>query len=146
MTKKIVIVIAFVALLAAPAAIAQTPAMQDAMFNFIAGLPNDFLSITPAALKARLDAGEKPLIIDIREPNETATGYIQGAQLIPLRAVPKNLDKIPADKNTEMIFICGSGLRSSYVVMALSINGYKNVKGMVLGMREWNAQNFPVVK
>jgi rhodanese-related sulfurtransferase len=146
MYKKIAIVALLVALVTAPTAVAQTPAIQEALFNFIANLPDDFLSVTPAALKARLDAGEKPLIVDLREPRETATGYIQGALLIPLRTFPKNLDKIPSDKNAEIIFICGSGLRSSYTVMALHILGYRNVKGMVLGMREWNAQNFPVVK
>jgi len=146
MFKKIAIVAVLVALAAAPAAVAQTPAVQEAMFNFIANLPTDFLSLTPPALKAKLDAGEKPFLVDIREATETATGYIQGAVLIPVRTFPRNLDKIPSDRNAEIIVICGSGLRSSYVVMTLSNMGYRNVKGLALGMREWNAQNFPVVR
>jgi adenylyltransferase/sulfurtransferase len=146
MIKRMLLVTLLVALLAAPTAVAQAPAPQQAAFEFISGLPNDFLSVTPAALKTRLDAGEKPFILDVREPGETATGYIQGAVLVPVREFPKNLDKLPADKNAEIIVICGSGLRSAYVVMALNFMGYTNAKNLVLGMREWNAQKFPVVK
>jgi adenylyltransferase/sulfurtransferase len=146
MFKKIAIVAVLVALAAAPAAVAQTPAVQKAMFTFIANLPTDFLSLTPPALKAKLDAGEKPFLVDVREATETATGYIQGAVLMPVRMFPRNLGKIPSNRNAEIIVICGSGLRSSYVVMALSTMGYRNVNGLVLGMREWNAQNFPVVR
>ncbi|MDI6772784.1 MAG: rhodanese-like domain-containing protein [bacterium] len=146
MFKKIAIVAVLVALAAAPAAVAQTPAVQEAVFNYIANLPSDYMSIGVPALKAKLDAGEKPFMVDIREANETATGYIQGALLMPMRTVPRGLERFPTDRNAEIIFICGSGLRSSYTVMAFSIMGYRNVKGLALGMREWNAQTFPVVK
>jgi rhodanese-related sulfurtransferase len=146
MIKRLLLVLVLVAMMAAPTAVAQAPTPQDAAMRFIAGLPNDFLSITPPALKARLDAGEKPFILDVREPGETATGYIQGAVTVPVREFPKNLDKLPADKNAEIIVICGSGLRSAYVVMAMNFMGYTNAKNLVLGMREWNAQKFPTVK
>lgn len=146
MFKKIAIVAVLVALAAAPTAVAQTPVVQEALLNFIANLPADYMSIGVPALKAKLDAGEKPFMVDIRETTETATGYIQGALLIPMRTVPRSLERFPSDRNAEIIFICGSGLRSSYTVMAFSIMGYRNVKGMALGMREWNAQNFPVVR
>ncbi len=150
MSKRIMMVALLLALAFAPAltttAVAQAPSVQDAAMNFLRSLPNDFLSIAPPALKAKLDAGEKPFIIDVREPNETATGYIQGAVLIPIRSLPQNIDKLPANKGAEIIVVCGSGLRSSYVVMSLAEMGYTNVKGVTFGMREWNAQGFPVVK
>ncbi len=146
MFKKFAIVAILVALAAAPAALAQTPAVQEAMFTWIANLPADYMSIGVPALKAKLDAGERPFLVDIREATETATGYIQGAVLMPMRTVPRNLERFPSDRNAEILFICGSGLRSSYTVMAFSMMGYRNVKGIVLGMREWNAQNFPVVR
>lgn len=146
MFKRMVIVALVGALLGAPAAVAQVPAIQEAALAYLTNLPPDFRSITVPALKTRLDAGERPFILDVREATETATGYIQGAVLVPIRTLPRNLDRLPADKNTELIVICASGLRSSYVVMALTMMGYTNVKGVGLGMREWTAQNFPVVR
>ena len=60
--------------------------------------------------------------------------------------MPRNLDRLPADKNAEIVVICVSGLRATYVTMTLRLIGYTNAKTMALGMREWTAQNFPVVK
>jgi rhodanese-related sulfurtransferase len=134
------------ALVTAPAAMAQAPAPQDAAFQFLTSLPNDFKSIAPPALKARLDAGEKPFILDVREPNEVAAGLIPGAVWIPVRTLAQNMGKLPADKSAEIIVVCQSGLRSAYVTMALALSGYTNAKTLALGMREWYAQNFPVVK
>ncbi|MDR7418604.1 MAG: rhodanese-like domain-containing protein [Armatimonadota bacterium] len=146
MIKKLLLVVLLVGALTAPAAVAQTPAAQDVAFQFLTNLPNDFKSIAPAALKTRLDAGEKPFLLDIREPNEVTAGMIQGAVHIPVRSLAQNMSKLPADKSAEIVVICQSGLRAAYVTMGLTFAGYTNVKTMSLGMREWYAQNFPVVK
>ncbi len=135
-----------VALIVAPAAAAPSPTPGDAALQFMTNLPDGFRSIAPAALKTRLDAGEKPFLLDVREPNETAAGVIAGAVVIPIRSLAANMGKIPTVKEAEIIAICQSGLRSSYVAMALVMNGYTNARTMSLGMREWYAQNWPVVK
>jgi rhodanese-related sulfurtransferase len=126
--------------------VAQTPAVQEATYNFLSSMPADYNSIGVPALKTKLDAGEKPFLLDVRETNEFAAGRIQGAVNVPIRTIPKNLDKLPADKNAEIVVICVSGLRATYVTMTLRLNGYSNAKTMALGMREWTAQNLPVVK
>lgn len=146
MIRKMVLVGLLVAVLVAPAAVAQVPAPQDAAFQFLTSLPNDFKSIAPPALKARLDAGEKPFILDVREPNEVAAGFIPGAVWVPVRTLAQNMSKLPADKSAEIIVVCQSGLRAAYVTMALTLSGYTNAKTLALGMREWYAQNFPVTK
>jgi rhodanese-related sulfurtransferase len=148
MVKNILLVTLLLALAigVGPAAIAQAPGLQEAASSFLANLPADYHSIGVPALKARLDAGEKPFLLDVRETNEFEAGRIQGAVNVPIRTVPKNLDKLPADKNAEIVVICVSGLRATYVTMTLRLTGYANAKTMALGMREWTAQNFPVVK
>ncbi|MDR7484021.1 MAG: rhodanese-like domain-containing protein [Armatimonadota bacterium] len=144
--RTLLTVALLVALAAAPTAVAQTSPVQEALFGFLANLPADYHGIMPSALKARLDAGEKPFLLDVREVTEFEAGRIQGAVNIPIRTLPRNLDKLPADKNAEIVVICVSGLRATYVTMTLRLLGYTNVKTMALGMREWAAQNFPVVK
>ncbi|MDR7522900.1 MAG: rhodanese-like domain-containing protein [Armatimonadota bacterium] len=144
--KRLLTVALLVALAAAPTAVAQTSPVQEALFGFLANLPADYHSIMPPALKARLDAGERPFLLDVREAAEFEAGRIQGAVNVPIRTLPRNLDRLPADKNAEIVVICVSGLRASYVTMTLRLLGYTNAKTMALGMREWTAQNFPVVK
>jgi rhodanese-related sulfurtransferase len=146
MIKRMLLVALLVAVLAAPAALAQAPALQEALFGFLTNLPTDYHSIAPPALKTRLDAGERPFLLDVRETTEFEAGRIQGAVNIPIRTLPRNLDRLPSDKSAEIVVICVSGLRATYVTMTLRLIGYTNVKTMALGMREWTAQNFPVAK
>ena len=127
-------------------AIGNEPLLQHRVLGFLTYLPGDYQSVTPAFVKARLDAKDLPLIIDVREPSEFAQGHIDGAVNIPIRTLSQNLHRLPANRGTEIITVCPSGFRSAQVTMALSLLGYTNVKTMVLGMREWNARGFPVVR
>jgi len=48
-------------------------------------------------------------LIDVREPQEFATGSFKGAINMPIGSLEKNIDKLPADK--PIIFFCGAGGR-----------------------------------
>lgn len=144
--KKFAIVLAvLVALAAAAPTLAQVPAVQEALFSYLVNIPADFNSIAAPALKARLDAGEKPFILDVREENEFAAGHIPGAVNVPIRVISKNMDKLPA-KDAAVVVVCKSGMRAAYVTMTLSILGWTNVKDMAFGMTEWEKQGFAMVK
>jgi rhodanese-related sulfurtransferase len=135
-----------IVLSATSAAIGNTPLLQHRVLGYLTNLGEDYLSVTPAFVKERLDAKTLPLILDVREPNEFAQGRIDGAVNIPIRTLAQNLHRLPTVRSTEIITVCPSGFRSAQVTMALTLMGYTNVKTMVLGMREWNARAFPVVR
>lgn len=97
-----------------------------------------YATTTVDELKARLDAGEKPVMIDVREDEEVAFGMIEGAIHIPMGQIPDRLADIPDDR--EVIFICRSGGRSSRVCEYLEAQGFGNVVNMVGGMLAWDAQ------
>jgi len=146
MVRRLMLVMAVVlALGTAAPAVAQVPAVQEAVLNYLTNIAPDFNSITVQAVKTRLDAGEKIFILDVREENEFAGGHIQGAVNIPIRTVAKNMDKLPA-KDAMIVAVCRSGMRAAYVTMALGILGYTNVRDMAFGMSEWEKQGFPTVK
>ncbi|KIL36191.1 sulfurtransferase [Cohnella kolymensis] len=92
-------------------------------------------TITVEELKARLDAGEKLNLIDVREPEEVAYGMIPGAVHLRMGEIPARLDEIPQDE--EVIFICRSSHRSDQVCQYLSSLGYKGVTNMIGGMMAW---------
>lgn len=79
---------------------------------------------------------ENKTIIDIREPYELGSGYIEGSQNIPMNILlmaPENF----LDKSKTYHIICQSGARSSRTCMMLRQKGYNviNVEGGMYSYR-----------
>jgi phage shock protein E len=66
-------------------------------------------------------------LIDVREPSEFATGYIFGAQLVPLNTIESSIENIITNKDTKIFVYCRSGNRSAQAAQILSDLGYTNV-------------------
>lgn len=96
---------------------------------------SQFPTITAEELKARLDAGEKPYMIDVREDEEVAHGMIPGAIHLPMGQIPGRMDEIPQDG--EVIFICRSGNRSGQVCEYLHTMGHGHPVNLTGGMLAW---------
>ncbi|MEI7589568.1 MAG: rhodanese-like domain-containing protein [Chitinophagia bacterium] len=99
-------------------------------------------TITVEALKAKLDAGEKINLVDVREPHEHAAFNIGGI-LLPLGQVQMmQLDDIE-DLKEEIVYVyCRSGNRSGQACLMLEPYGFKNVINVAGGMLDWQAK-FP---
>ena len=94
-------------------------------------------NITVEELKARMDAGEKINIVDVREPHENVAFNIGGI-LIPLGKIQTmQVDELEEFKNEEVILYCRSGNRSGQACMVLDMLGFKNTKNLVGGMLAW---------
>ena len=89
--------------------------------------------ITPAELKQRQAAGEKPTIIDVREPWENEEGHIEGSQNIPLSTLPQKLDELEDLKDHEIIVHCKGGGRSTSAKAYLTQQGFLRVRNLVGG-------------
>lgn len=86
---------------------------------------------------------ERPLLLDVREPWEYEKARIAGAQLVPMRDVPKRLNEIDQDK--EVVAICHHGGRSAQVAMFLEKAGYAKVHNLVGGVDAWSRTVDPTV-
>jgi rhodanese-related sulfurtransferase len=94
-------------------------------------------TITVEEVKARLDAGEKLNIVDVREPYENAEFNIGGV-LLPLGKVQTmQVEDIEDLKDEEVILYCRSGNRSGQACLILETMGFKNTKNLVGGMLNW---------
>ena len=94
-------------------------------------------TITTDELKKRMDAGEQPHLLDVREDYERADFNI-GGRHVPLGKLQSmQLDDIEDWKNDEIIIYCRSGNRSGIATNMLEQLGYKNVKNLVGGMLDW---------
>ena len=95
--------------------------------------------------RAEHQAG-RAVLIDIREPDEHATGVAKGAQLLPMRQLSTRLAEIPQDPKKPVYLICNTQNRSSATLRALRQRGYAHVRYVSGGMSEWNRRGWPLVK
>ncbi len=94
-------------------------------------------NITAEEVKARVDAGEKLNLVDVREPHEHAEFNI-GGLLLPLGKVQSmQVEEIDDLRKDEIICYCRSGNRSMQAAMVLEQMGFSNVKNLVGGMMLW---------
>lgn len=89
-------------------------------------------SVTPEELKRRLDAGERPELLDVREPWEYELARIEGARLLPMAELPERITEL--DPEAETIVICHHGSRSAYVTQALQRSGFARVLNLEGGL------------
>jgi rhodanese-related sulfurtransferase len=101
------------------------------------------LEITPAELKKKLDAGERFLLIDVREPWEHQTCHIEGARLIPMRNIPANLQSL--DVEEPVICYCHHGMRSLDVAAWLQKQGVESARSLSGGIERWSTEIDPKV-
>jgi rhodanese-related sulfurtransferase len=92
-------------------------------------------NISPAEVKQKIDSAEDVFILDVRQPEEYAQGYVLGAYLIPLGEIDQRLDEIPRDK--PVIVVCQSGGRSAAASQQLENHGFDNIINMTSGTTGW---------
>ena len=97
-----------------------------------------------ADVKRRLEAGEKFLLVDVREDNEWAKGHLPGAVHLGKGIIERDIEQRVPDTNAKVILYCGGGFRSALVADNLQKMGYTNVISMDGGMRGWKEQGLPV--
>ncbi len=94
--------------------------------------------VRPEEVQKRLEAGERLLIVDVRDPHEFASGHIPGARLIPLNQVQARAAEL--DPKAEIIMVCRSGRRSDLACQVLLRQGFQRVKNMAGGMLAWRGR------
>ena len=92
-------------------------------------------AITVEEVKARLDAGDDLIILDVREPVEWQISLIDGALRIPQGEVPAHLDELPRDR--DIVVYCKTGIRSANVIRLLQEEGFTRLYNMAGGINAW---------
>lgn len=94
----------------------------------------------------RLIEESKPLILDVRTPNEYHSGHIEGAKLIPLQQLEDRLSEIEKHSNEPILVYCRSGNRSTVASEILIRNGFKKLYNLRRGIIGWQRDGNPVSK
>ena len=99
-----------------------------------------------AAVHRRIQAGEKFVLVDVREDHEWANGHLPGAVHLGRGIIERDIEVQVPDTATKLILYCGGGFRSALVADNLQKMGYSNVESMDGGWRGWTGAGLPVVK
>jgi len=99
-----------------------------------------------ADVKRRMDAGEKMVVVDVREESEWAQGHLPGAIHLGKGIIERDIEQRTPDTNTKLILYCGGGFRSALAADNLQKMGYTNVESIDGGWKGWVSAGLPTQK
>ena len=99
-----------------------------------------------ADVKKRMDAGEKFIVVDVREDSEWANGHLPGAVHLGKGIIERDIEQRVPDTSAKVILYCGGGFRSALAGDNLQKMGYTNVESMDGGWKGWVQAGLPTAK
>ena len=104
---------------------------------------SDVPEITPTELNARLEAGDVPVLVDVREYYEADIADLPevGQLRIPMAELTERVEEL--DRDAELVLYCRSGARSDRAVRFLLRQGYPKVYNMKGGTLAWREEVDP---
>jgi adenylyltransferase/sulfurtransferase len=102
--------------------------------------------ITPRQLADRLERGERPYILDVRNAYEADIAALPYAnKTIPVEVLDQRLDELERVRDQEIIVYCRSGRRSTEAVRLLKAAGFAKAKNLDGGILRWSDEVDPSV-
>ena len=98
-------------------------------------------SISPQDLSQKLKDGTAPLIVDVRSPQEFATGHIPGALNIPHDQIGQHLDLMRSDRGVALYCMLGPRARlGEQKLLEADVERVLHIEG---GFSAWKAAGLP---
>lgn len=144
---------ALLAQTAAPAATTAAPPLPypSLVTQYVAAVKKQVKMITLQQFKEAMDAKATGLVVDVRNENEFADGYVPGAINVPRGLIEFRIwQEIgypgPVDMNRQMTLYCASGARCALAAKSLMDLGFTNVTSVDMRFADWVKAGHPVVK
>jgi adenylyltransferase/sulfurtransferase len=102
----------------------------------------DITETNPDEVAEQLKGAKPPVLVDVREPDETGQGIIPGAVVMPRGWLELRIERAIPDKDQPVVVYCASGVRSVLATKALEQIGYTDVKSMAGGFNGWKEHGF----
>lgn len=98
--------------------------------------------ISTVELAERINSDAKPLIVDVRRPDEFAVSHLPAAINLETAA---NIAAQTPDKTREIVVYCSVGYRSAGVADELQRLGYSHVRNLRHSVFAWANESRPLV-
>jgi rhodanese-related sulfurtransferase len=99
---------------------------------------------TVEEVRRRIEAGERFVLIDVREESEYASGHAVGAIHLSKGVIERDIESKCPDPNTPIVLYCGGGYRSALAADNLQKMGYTQVVSLAGGWRAWLQAGLPI--
>jgi rhodanese-related sulfurtransferase len=96
--------------------------------------------------RRREAAGERFILVDVREDREWDAGHLPGAVHLGKGIIERDIERAVRDKSAPIVCQCGGGFRSALVCENLKRMGYTNTWSLDGGYRAWVEMGLPIEK
>lgn len=100
---------------------------------------------SPQEVVMRMNRG-KNVVVDVRTPEEFATGHLRDAKNIPLADFATRIGELDKSKGKSIVVVCQSGARADKAARLLQAAGFDDVVALEGGLAAWQAANLPLAK
>lgn len=101
--------------------------------------------LAAAQLADRQQAGQAPLLLDVRRADEYRDGHIAGALNIPVEQLGSRAGVLGVSRDQEIVVYCMSGRRAARAQETLQSLGYNHVRLLDGSLNAWRQQQLPLV-
>ena len=130
------------------------PEQPAGLMDFVRAAKSCITEITPAELKAKLDAREDFVLVDVREASEFEHGHIGGAHLVPRGIIeaaadtsyPKHYPPLSGARDQQIVVYCATSGRSAMAAAVLQMMGFKKALNLAGGIGRWETEGLPQVR
>src|SRR5659263_687615 len=144
----LIVVLFFVVSVALSGCIGNKKSEESTVTNINVSEKNTYTNVNVQQGKEMIDSGEV-FILDVRRPDEYASGHIKNSTLLAVQDIPANeldikLKELPKDK--PILVYCRSGSRSVAASTILVDKGFAQVYNMQGGINGWISAGYETVK
>lgn len=126
----------------------ETSSLEVKWRGMVAEQSKSIKQIEPKELMELIKSDEDFILVDVREPNEVAAGWIEALDLkkIPRGVLDPRVAIGGALKPTQKIVIyCKAGARGVLATKMLQDMGFTNIVNLKGGILEWMKAGYPIV-
>jgi len=114
---------------------------------------NTVEEVFPWDLEEELQSENKPLLLDIREPEEFNAMHVKDSVNVPRGILEQSCEwdfeetipELVQARDKPIVLICRSGNRSVLAAYTMQQMGYENVKSLKTGLKGWTDYEQPLV-
>jgi cysteine desulfurase / selenocysteine lyase len=105
--------------------------------SFVADALKRVKEDTCEEIAERLKTRDRPILLDVREGDETDGGYLPGSVMLPRGLLEKHVHEHIPDKDATVVVYCSTGNRSALAADVLHRMGYTRVTNLKGGIERW---------
>jgi rhodanese-related sulfurtransferase len=102
--------------------------------------------LSAAALQARLQSAQPPVVLYVDTSREFSNGHVPGAQWVPRGWLELRIGAVVPNEATPVVVTCANGRHSVLAGATLQDLGYQHVAALSDGMRAWRQAGLPLEK